>query len=291
MLQYFLFGGICVIDIILDTLIDGIKLLPFLFLAFLFIELLEHKFSNKTKKVIEKSGNLGPLLGGLLGIFPQCGFSVMATNLYVTRIISVGTLISIYLSTSDEMLPILLSRGASFEIIFKILLIKVIIGIICGFIIDLIFGTNFSNKKHYDICEEEHCHCEDGLIKSSIKHTLNILVFILGVSFILNIIMEYVGEDILSSIFNSNNLLSPVVASLIGFIPNCGSSVIITGLYLNNVISLSATIAGLLTGSGVAWIVLFRSNRDIKDNVKILFIVYIIGVISGLLIELLEFIF
>lgn len=279
------------IDIILDTLIDGIKLLPFLFLAFLFIELLEHKFSNKTKKVIEKSGNLGPLLGGLLGIFPQCGFSVMATNLYVTRIISVGTLISIYLSTSDEMLPILLSRGASFEIIFKILLIKVIIGIICGFIIDLIFGTNFSNKKHYDICEEEHCHCEDGVIKSSIKHTLNILVFILGVSFILNIIMEYVGEDILSSIFNSNNLLSPVVASLIGFIPNCGSSVIITELYLNNVISLSATIAGLLTGSGVAWIVLFRSNRDIKDNVKILFIVYIIGVISGLLIELLEFIF
>lgn len=277
------------IELVLDSFIDSIKLIPFLFITFLFIELLEHKFSNRTVDIIKKSGKFGPLLGGILGSFPQCGFSVMATNLYITRIISLGTLIAIYLSTSDEMLPILISHGASIFEIGKILLIKISIGIFFGFIIDLFIKRD--SKEHYNICEEEHCHCEKGIIKSSVKHTINIFIFIFGISFILNIIMDYFGEDIVRNLFDGHSIISPMIASLIGIIPNCGASVIITELYLSNVIPLSSAIAGLLTNSGVALIVLFRSNKDLYDNLKVLFLIYSIGVVSGLIIEMLEFIF
>ena len=164
-------------DIIIDTLIDTIKLLPFLFIAFLLIELLEHKITNKTKKTIQKSGKFGPVLGSLLGLIPQCGFSVVATNLYITRIITLGNLISIYLSCSDEMLPILLSKGSNISIIIKILLIKFIIGMVSGFIIDLLIKKE-NNSIQYDICKEEHCHCEEGIMKSSLIHTFKIALFI-----------------------------------------------------------------------------------------------------------------
>ena len=277
------------IELVLDSFIDSIKLIPFLIITFLFIELLEHKFSNRTINIIKKSGKFGPLLGGILGAFPQCGFSVMATNLYITRIISLGTLIAIYLSTSDEMLPILISHGASIFEIGKILLIKISIGIFFGFIVDIFIKRD--SKEHYNICEEEHCHCEKGIIKSSVKHTINIFIFIFGISFILNIIMDYFGEDIVRNLFNGHSIISPMIASLIGIIPNCGASVIITELYLSNVIPLSSAIAGLLTNSGVALIVLFRSNKDLYDNLKVLFLIYSIGVVSGLIIEMLEFIF
>lgn len=279
------------IEIIIETLIDGIKLVPFLFLAFLFIELLEHKFSKHTGEIVKKSGKFGPVIGSILGAVPQCGFSVMATNLYVTRIITLGTLISIYLSTSDEMLPIMISHRESIVIILEIILIKVVIGIIFGFLIDFIFRSKVDEIEDYEICEHDHCHCERGIIKSSIKHTVSIFVFILVIEFVLNIVMEYGGRDILVSVFRDNNMLGVIFSSLIGMIPNCGASVIITELYLEGVIKLSSTIAGLLTGSGVAVLVLFKSNNDIKDSLKIFSMVYVIGVISGLIIELIEYIF
>ena len=273
------------IDIILDTLKDSLKLLPFLWGAFLLIELLEHKFSNRSKKIIEKSGKFGPLLGGILGCFPQCGFSVMATKLYVTRIITLGTLISVYLSTSDEMLPILLAHGSNIEVIIQLLGTKVLIGVISGFIIDFIYRKK-EKMAIKELCESEHCHCEKGLFLSSFKHTIHTLIFIMGVSFILNIVMFYGGEEFLSSIFDNNTFLSPFLASLIGLIPNCAASVVITELYLSGVLSFSSVVAGLLTGSGVAILVLFKSNKNLKENVKILLLVYFIGVISGLVIEL-----
>ncbi len=273
------------LDIILDTLIDVVKLLPFLFVAFLLIELLEHKFSNKTKKVIKASGRFGPVLGALLGLVPQCGFPVMATNLYVARIVSLGTLISIYLSCSDEMIPILLSEGADISLIGKILLTKFLIGMVSGFVIDLIFRRK-NSKIDYDICKDEHCHCEEGIIKSALIHTGNISLFILVITFILNIIFTLGLEEYLRSIFNDNLYIVPFITSLIGFIPNCGSSVIITELYLNEVISFSSMISGLLTGSGVAILVLFKSNKSIKDSVRVLILLYLIGVISGVILEL-----
>lgn len=274
-------------EIVLDTLLDALKLLPFLFVAFLIMEYIEHKFNEKSKNKISKAGKFGPIFGSLLGAVPQCGFSVMATNLYATRIITVGTLISIYLSTSDEMLPILISEGAKASIIFEILIIKMIIGMICGFVIDFILRKKH-NEKDYEIkdfCLEHHCDCNHGIIKSSLKHTLNIILFIVLVTFLLNTGIHYLGEENIGKLFLKDSVFAPFVSSLIGLIPNCGASVIITELYLSGVISFASCISGLLTGSGVALLVLFKVNKNKKDNVKILLTLYLIGAISGLLIE------
>ena len=275
------------LDIIIDTLIDGIKLIPFLFIAFLIIELLEHKLSKKNRKLISKTGKLGPIFGSILGAFPQCGFSCLATNLYVTRIVSLGTLISIYLSTSDEMLPVLLSQKAPVKVILSAIIIKVIIGMISGIIIDFILRKKEKNIEiDNEIYHEENCHCKDHLLVSVLKHTLSITLFIMLISFILNILIDYTG------IFDENNIIANnpftvFITSLIGLVPNCASSVMITTLYAKGVIDFSALISGLLTGSGVAIIILFKSNKNIKENIIILSLVYFIGVISGLLIQLL----
>ena len=273
------------VDIILDTLIDGIKLLPFLFIVFFVLEYIEHKVSIKNKKIIEKSGNYGPFIGAILGMFPQCGFSVLATNLYVMRIISLGTLVSIYLSTSDEMLPILLSSGVSSSTIISLLVFKVIIGMICGFLIDLLWH-NKKGKGDFHICEEEHCDCKHSLIISTIKHTLNIFSFIIITSFILNTLIFLIGEDNLGKLLLKGNIFAPLLASLIGLIPNCASSILLSELYLSSTISFGSMMAGLLTGSGVALLVLFKTNKNVKENIFILGSIYFIGSIVGLIINL-----
>ena len=277
-------------DIILDTLLDSVKLLPFLFVAFLIMEYIEHKFSNKGKEKISKAGKYGPVLGSILGAFPQCGFSVMATNLYATRIISVGTLISIYLSTSDEMLPILISEKASISVIVKFLVIKILIGMLSGILIDFVLRKKENKKmnKIKDFCDEHKCNCSHGIIKSAIKHTINIMLFLLIITFILNLGFHYVGYDKISKLFLKGNLFSSFVSSFIGLIPNCASSVILTKLYLENVISFSSCLSGLLTSSGVALLLLFRVNESKKENFKILLTVYLIGALSGFIIEIIN---
>ncbi len=273
------------LDIIMDTLIDVLKLIPFLFVTFLLLELFEHRFNHKTQEKVIKAGKLGPLFGSLLGVLPQCGFSTMATNMYAARVISLGSLISIYLSTSDEMLPIMISEQVAISEIIKILLFKVIIGMICGFVIDLVYRKK--EKEHIkDICEEGHCHCEKGILRSSIKHTLNIVVFILIINFILNMGMEYLGEEYLSKLFLKDSFFGPFVSSLVGLIPNCGASVMITELYLSETISFGSCIAGLLTGSGVGLLILFKVNHNLKENIGIITTLYLIGVISGIIINI-----
>lgn len=274
------------VDIILDTLIDGIKLLPFLFIVFFVLEYIEHKLSRKNKKIIENSGKYGPFIGAILGMFPQCGFSVAATNLFSARVITFGTLIAIYLSTSDEMLPILLSNGLPITFILKIMLIKVIIGMTAGFIIDYLLKNKISLKSIHDICEEEHCDCKHSLIKSTIKHTLNIFSFIIITSFILNTLIFLIGEDNLSKLLLKGNIFAPLLASLIGLIPNCASSILLSELYLSSTISFGSMMAGLLTGSGVALLVLFKTNKNVKENIFILGSIYFIGSIVGLIINL-----
>ena len=273
-------------DILIDALVDSIKLLPFLFIAFLLIELFEHKLGKKTKKAITKTKKLGPVIGSVLGAIPQCGFSVVATNLYVTRIISLGTLVSIYLSTSDEMLPILLSHNAPLKDIFTILGFKVIIGMVVGFVIDLLIRKKDSTQ--FSICEKEHCECEESILKSSLIHTLKTIIFIFIVTLGLNILITYMSEEVLSKVFIKNSRFAPFLASLIGLIPNCASSIIITEFYLNNVITMGTCIAGLLTNSGIAILVLFKTNKNLKENIAILTLIYLIGAIFGVFINFLS---
>ena len=277
-------------EIVEHTLIDSVKILPFLFITYLLMEYIEHKTSNKVKQVIEKSGKLGPLLGGLVGIVPQCGFSVSATNLYAARVISLGTLISVYLTTSDEMLPILISENISATTILSILGIKLVIGVLAGFIIDFVLRKLNKNKleeKIVDICEHEHCHCEDGIIKSSIKHTVSIFIYIVIITFVLNGIITLIEEETISHFVSQNVVLGPVIAGLIGLIPNCASSVILTQLFVENVISMPILISGLCVNAGVGLLVLFRINKNLKENLKITGLLYAIGVISGIILEIL----
>lgn len=278
-------------EIILDTILDSLKLIPFLFVAFLIIELIEHKLTDKNRNILAKSKKIGPILGSLLGAVPQCGFSVMATNLFVTRIITLGTLISIYLSTSDEMLIVMLSENIDISLIIKIILIKIIFGIIYGLIIDkIVTNKKIKEQENYEICNDEHCDCKHGIVLSSIKHTLHITLFIFIITLILNIIFNYVGEDYLSKIFLTNTIFGTFITSLIGLIPNCASSVILTELYINNSISIGALIGGLLTSSGASLLVLFKNNKNIKENLKIVSLLYSLGVISGIIIELITLI-
>lgn len=283
------------LEVLLEATIDSIKLLPFLFITYLIMEYIEHKTTEKTQNIIKKSGKFGPILGGILGIFPQCGFSAAAANLYAGKVITLGTLIAIFLSTSDEMIPILISEAAPVSLIIKILGIKLVIGIIIGIIIDLI-GQVLNKRKHVEhkeeieeigsICEHEHCNCnEEGILKSSIKHTINIFIFILIISIVINVIIYIIGQENLSNLILNRPIIGPIIAGIVGIIPNCASSVILTQLYLEQVISIGSMISGLLVGSGIGILVLFKVNNNIKENIQILSLLYLIAVIFGIVID------
>ena len=274
------------LEVIEEALIDSFKLLPFLFITYLVMEYIEHKTSKKSKEVIKKSGKFGPAIGSILGIFPQCGFSVSATNLYAARVITLGTLISVYLSTSDEMLPIFISEAVPVSTIFKILGMKLVIGMIAGFLIDFVLRKRKEEERIIEICEEEHCHCEHGIIKSALKHTLNIFLFIFIITLVINGIIEIIGQENLANIVSKNIILGPIVAGIIGLIPNCASSVVLTELFVENVISMPILISGLCVNAGVGLLVLFKTNENKKENLKIIGLLYAIGVISGLILEI-----
>ena len=271
-------------EVILDTLIDSIKLVPFLFLTYLAMEYLEHKAGEKTTHMVRKAGKMGPLIGGVAGVLPQCGFSAAASNLYAGRVITLGTLIAIYLSTSDEMLPILISEKMDIRFVLGVLGAKAGIGAIAGFVIDLLVRerkmhphdhvhgheeNDHEEEEHiHEICEHENCHCGED-----------------GIGFVLNTALHFVGEDVLAGLILNRPVLGPVLAGVVGLIPNCAASVTITQLYISGVISLGAMMSGLLVGAGVGLLVLFRVNPDKKENLKIVGILYVIGVLTGIVIN------
>jgi len=277
-------------EILLDTIIDTIKILPFLFITYAIMEYIEHKMSQKSKETIKKAGKWGPLLGSSVGIIPQCGFSVSATNLYSARVISLGTLMAVYLSTSDEMIPIFISEKVPILTLIQILAIKFVIGIFFGFIIDFVLRARNNAKqeeKIEEICEHEHCHCDEkGILKSAITHTISILIYIFIITLVINFIVEWVGKDNIATFVGNHAILGPAISSLIGLIPNCAASVIITNLYIQNIISGASLIAGLLTGAGVGLIILFKTNKNIKENFSIVGLLYIIGVLSGVVLQM-----
>lgn len=278
------------IDIITEAVLDALKIVPFLFITFLILEFLEHKLNKKTERVLLKYKKLGPVVGGLLGAIPQCGFGAMAASLFSNKIITIGTVVAIFLSTSDEMLPIMLGHKANLSTIFGILGFKVLVGIVVGIIVDLLFRKKGYVKEHIhinDMCEDEHCHCDDkGIFKSSIIHTLKIGGFILLANLVINFIVFFVGEVQLAKILLNDNIFTYFISSAVGLIPNCVSSVVITELYMNNLISLGTMFAGLLTGSGLGILLLFKQNKNLKENISVLSIIYFVGVVIGIIVDL-----
>ena len=283
-------------DALLDALIDSLKILPFLYLTYLFMEYLESHTEDRVREIVRKSGWMGPLWGSLLGAVPQCGFSAAASNLYAGRAISLGTLIAIFLSTSDEMIPIMISESVPVSVMLRILLIKVVIGILCGFVIDGICHILSSRKTGQAdgeenflierLCEKEHCHCESGSIfVSALKHTANILLFVFIFTLALNLIFVFFGEDRIMNLTLSQPVLGLLVSCLIGLIPNCGASVLLTQMYLHGVIPASFLIAGLLDGAGVGLLILFRVNPDHKENIKITVLLFALAVVFGALLS------
>lgn len=247
--------------------------------------------SAGARRVVQTSGKFGPLIGSIAGIFPQCGFSAAAASLYAGRVITRGTLIAIFLSTSDEMLPVFISRQVPVRVILSVLGMKVVIGMAAGFLVDLLFSVVKKQPEQemdiHHMCEHDHCHCEDGILKSALVHTAQIFFFIILVSFILNLVIDGVGEESLTEIILNQPLIGSLLSGAVGLIPNCAASVVITQLYLDGAMSLGAMMSGLLVGAGVGLIVLFRTNDSLKENLTMTGILYVIGVVAGIGIDFL----
>ncbi len=297
-------------ELVIDSVMDSVKLIPFLFLTYLIMEYLEHRTGEGAQRLIVRMGQgaqrktdrkemhltgrryggrwAGPIVGGLLGIVPQCGFSAAASNLYAGRVITLGTLMAVYLSTSDEMLPLLLSERVPVGLILSILAAKAIIGMVAGLGIDLMRRAKGDRRQGciHDICEQEKCHCEKGIVRSALSHTFQITFFILVINFALNLVLAYAGEEVLAGLILNRPILAPVLAGVVGLIPNCAGSVVLTQLYLKGAMGVGALMAGLFANSGVGLLVLFRVNHDRKENLTILGLLYGIGVAAGFLIGL-----
>ena len=283
--------------ILLHALEDNISLIPFLFITYCIMEYLEKLIEEKSESAVRFSGKMGPLFGGLLGIIPQCGFSAAAASFYSGGVVTIGTMLAIFLSTSDEMLPILISKAVPFGTIAKILASKALIAMVAGFSVDFLlrrFGkANWVQKHIHDLCEQENCHCEGAhsVWKSALIHTIKVFGFIFIVSVLLNLALECGGEAMLEQIAANNSIFAVLLVGLVGLVPNCAASIIITQLYLQSFISAGAMMAGLLVGAGVGILILFRTNRPITQNVKIVGMLYGIGVVAGFVIDLLNITF
>lgn len=273
-------------DVLYDSLIDSLRLLPFLFLAYLAMECLEHWTGGRMQEVVRRSGKAGPAIGGLLGIFPQCGFSTAAANLYAGRIITLGTLLAVFLSTSDEMLPVMLSENAGISMIARILFSKLVFAVAVGFLTDLLFpGKEEPRIGHF--CEKHLCHCERGIWRSAGSHTWKIFLYIVVVSLILNYAIAMIGEDQIAALILDRPVLGLFAAAFVGMIPNCASSVVLTHLYLEGVLGAGPLFSGLLAGSGVGYLVLIRVNEDKKDNLRIFALLFGVGVAAGAVVQVL----
>ena len=282
-------------DALQDAAIDTIKLIPFLFVTYLVMEALERKTSDHTTNLIANVGRFGPVAGALVGIVPQCGFSAAAASLYSGGLISVGTLLAVFLSTSDEMLPIFISEQVALPSILRILLSKAVLGMVSGLAVDFLLRfTRYRSKteKHVrDLCDEEHCGYEEeegSVLHSALVHTLHIVLFVFLITVAVTIAVESLGEERVAGFLTGRPVVGTFLAALFGLIPNCASSVLITQLYLDGMLGAGQMMAGLLVGAGVGLLVLFRTNdRHPKENIKVMGLLYCAGVFWGLVIELL----
>ena len=277
-------------EAVLASFVDTLKLVLFLFLTYLLMEFIEHKAEDRTRRLMERSGSFGPLVGGLFGVVPQCGFSAAAANLYTGRVITLGTLIAVFLSTSDEMIPVLISGGISARQLAIILGYKTAVGILSGFAVDgvlRLMKRNTENINIDELCDNDNCHCERGIFYSALHHTLTTGAFILITTFAINTVVFFVGTDRLSEIMVNIPVISHLIASVVGLIPNCAVSVVLSQFAVSGVISYGTMLAGLLTGAGVGVLVLFKVNKRRRENLTIILLLVVLGTLFGTLAELL----
>lgn len=289
------------------SFLDSLKMLPFLFLAFLFLEFTEARIEQKSAKAIEKAEKSGPITGALLGLIPQCGFSVIGANFFAKRIITLGTLIAIFLSTSDEALLIMLASPSHYKELLIIMGLKLVVAVIAGYAIDFFVGkkkiiTDDCHHCHHhdDSCEdeeiigEEHCcsHTDwRAIVLCTVKRTASVFAFLFIATFLLTFAIEFVGEDKIGGFMLTDSIFQPFLTALIGLIPNCAPSVILAGMFVEGAISLGSVFAGLCTSAGVGLLVLFRVNKGLKDNLLAVGLLYIISCASGIIIHLCQGLF
>ncbi len=278
-----------ILDILLDTFEDVLKIIPFLFGIYFILEWMEQEAGHKMEHFLEKHRRLNPLAGTIFGLLPSCGFAGAASSLYATGVISAGTLVAVYLASSDEMLSIMISKQAPINLIFPILGIKLIVGLIAGYTLDLLSKHRSINVEEF--CEAEHDDHSHGILYSSIMHTIEVTIWLFIITFIFNGIVEFIGQDVLYSFIVSHPNKSVLVSSLVGMIPSCASSILLTTMYIEGVITFPAVCAGLLVNAGSGMLILFRVNRNMKDNLMILFVTWFFGLGAGVVIDLLANIF
>lgn len=287
-------------DWLCDAILDSFHILPLLFIVFFIIELIEFFYSEKINSFMKKSEKSAPLIGSLAAIIPQCGFSVIASTLYIRRFITKGTLIGIYLATSDEAIPILLANPTHTHLVVPVVGLKLLIGILAGYLIDFIL----KDKKYIPIVEEadsdDGLHADEGcchhsvshrrkreLIYHPLKHTFNIFIFILLITVILNFVLAvYAEHSVLHLLLGKVKVLEPVITAFVGLIPNCAVSIALTMLLIKGSISFGAVMSGLLSNAGLGILVLCRHNENYKDTLKIISILLCISIVSGLLIQI-----
>lgn len=274
-------------DALLDTLLDTAKLLPLLYLSYLLIETLEHHAGGKAALFVTKAGKAGPLLGALLGLVPQCGFSGAMASLYCAGTVSLGSFLAVLLSTSDEMLPVLLAGGAPWGTVGKLLLCKFGFALTVGFALELLFrGRREEHREEHihELCEKEHCACEGhSVFYAALVHTVKIALTVFALTFLMTFLLELFGEEALRDVLSVAPVLSAFLAGLVGLIPSCSVSVILTGLYLSGALGGTALLAGLFANGGVGLLVLFRMSGSGKKNAAVTALLYGCSVAGGLL--------
>ncbi len=287
-------------ELFLDALIDSFKMLPFLFAAYLLIEWIETRASSRFEAALS-SGRAGVPTGALLGLFPQCGFSVAAARLYSSGMITAGTLAAVFLSTSDEAIPVLLANPGSIGVIVRLIAAKLVIALAAGFLLDAVGGRLFPARTRSAVrrsgndethvhscgCGCEHAGSAAGIFLTAARHTLRILHFLLVLMFLLNAAIAAIGEERLAAFLMTESIFQPFLAALFGFIPNCAASVILTQLYLDGALSFGSAVAGLSTGAGLGLVVLLREHKDVRSNARFLLYLYIVSAAAGMLLQVL----
>ena len=274
-----------ILDALLDAVLDTLKTLPFLFAAFLAIESLEHYSNHYMNRLLGKVGKAGPVVGALFGCVPQCGFSVAAANLYSGGIITLGTLLAVFLSTSDEAVLILMSHPGSGRVIAGLLAGKVLIGILAGYLIDFVFRKKKEEKHIEDMCRNCGCSNASGVVHPAFLHTVRLAGYLLLFTFVLNLILEAVGAEHLAYILGKDTLFQPFLTALLGLIPNCAASVVTAQLYAEGAISFGSAVAGLSAGTGLGLLVLFRSDADKAHCFRVALMLFAISVLTGMVLQ------